>query len=163
MKHLVAFTLNAALVLGVVVLQRRDESTQQQHPLLDSFRHSPGIATDDALVRQCIAPGVVCVDKHGANLPYPFWRDSPNGTYATNLADIEFTGGRGQPKSTSWEQVERADFVVFDEERGRKLLGENPRVDFVFSVNPWALHEAPTYVPGLHQIFFSELSPMLAS
>ncbi|RHZ55736.1 SMP-30/gluconolactonase/LRE family protein [Aspergillus thermomutatus] len=160
MKHLVAFTLNAALVLGVVVLQRREEPGQQ-HPLIDSFRHSPDTAPTDGLVRQCIAPGVVCVDRHGANLPYPFWRDSPNGTYATNLADIEFHRGRGGSKVTSWEQVERADFVVFDEERGRKLLGDNPSVDFVFSVNPWALHEAPTFVPGLRKIFFSELSPML--
>ncbi|KAE8148713.1 putative lactonohydrolase [Aspergillus avenaceus] len=152
MKHIFAITVNTAIALGNG-LQWHDD----QHVILDSFHHSSKTAAD-SLVHKCIAPGVVCLENQAANLPYPFWRDSPNGTFVTNLADIKFQHGA---KSTSWEQVRHADFVIFDEERGRKLLGESPSVDFVFPVNPWALHEAPVFVPGLNKIIFSELSPIL--
>ncbi|OJJ78519.1 SMP-30/gluconolactonase/LRE family protein [Aspergillus glaucus CBS 516.65] len=147
MKSILAIAVNAAIVAGMVVLEPRQ---YQQRPL------APG-KTIDGLARPCIAPGVVCVNQHAANLPYPFWRESPNGTFANNLADIEIGG----VESTSWTQVASANFLVFDETRGRQLLGETPSVDFIFAVSPWALHESPTFVPGLNKIFFSELSPIL--
>lgn len=159
MKHILSLVANAAVVLGVVVLEPRHEQQVLGVPASGRLGDSP----IDRLVRKCIAPGVVCVDKHAANLPYPFWRDSPNGTFANNLADIEIPVGDDgdEDADSSWAKVAPADFVVFDEARGRELLGHSPSVDFVFSVNPWALHEAPTFVPGLNRIIFSELSPIL--
>ena len=107
-----------------------------------------------ALARKCVAPGTVCLDKHAAKLGYPFYRDPPNGTFANNYGDTMVAGDE------SWAMVAGADFILFDEERGREVLGEDPSVDFMFELSPF-LHESPVFVPGLNKVFFSELSPSL--
>lgn len=82
-----------------------------------------------------------------------------------------------------------SDFLVFDEERGLELLGEEPRYEFMFAVDDgmfppfqfgslfWkienrvcvlgarcadgfiAMHEAPVYSPATNKLYFSQLQP----
>ncbi|PVH92474.1 putative gluconolactonase precursor [Periconia macrospinosa] len=101
---------------------------------------------------ECVIPGAICLDNHAARLPYPFYRDPYNGSFFNALGDTEV------PSDKSWSLVADADFVIFDEKRGREILGEYPSVEYVFEVGPY-LHESPVFVPGLNKIFFSELSP----
>lgn len=122
---------------------------------------SPKFPLDDSssspfvnIARECVLPGTVCLEKHAAKLPYPFFRDPVNGTFFNSFGDTEV------PNDDSWDLVAEADFVIFDEQRGREVLGEYPSVDFMFEVSPY-LHESPVFVPGLNKIFFSELSPTI--
>lgn len=105
------------------------------------------------IVRECVLPGAVCIDKQGAKLPYPFYREPVNGTYFNALGDTEVA-------DKSWDLVSSANFVLFDEKRGREILGDYPSVDLMFEISPY-LHESPVFVPGLNKLFFSELSPTI--
>lgn len=107
------------------------------------------------LVHRCAVAGAVCLKKHAARMGFPFHREAPNGTFASNYGDTDVSGDE------SWKMVTDADFVIFDEERSREVLGDSPSLEFVFPTNPSAMHESPTFVPGLNKVFFSELSPSL--
>ncbi|KAL8770297.1 MAG: hypothetical protein Q9209_003933 [Squamulea sp. 1 TL-2023] len=52
----------------------------------------------------------------------------------------------------------KADFLVFDRERGAEILGSDPSYDFVFEVSE-AVHEAPVYVASQNKLLFSQLAP----
>ncbi|KAF7595394.1 hypothetical protein BBP40_006388 [Aspergillus hancockii] len=116
---------------------------------------STASATASPIARSCIAPGAVCLDQHAAKLPYPFYRAAPNGSVANNYGDTEVSS------DVSWKTVSTADFIVFDEARGKTVLGDSPSVEFVFPVSPYYLHEAPVFIPGLNHILFSQLSTSL--
>lgn len=120
---------------------------QQQKPLIE--------ATPKLLVHRCGIPGAVCLNQHAARMGLPFYRGAPNGTLASNYGDTDV------PEDESWKMVAGAGFVIFDEERGREVLGDSPSVEFRFPTNPYAIHESPTFVPGLNKIFFSDLSQSL--
>lgn len=54
--------------------------------------------------------------------------------------------------------IKSADFLVFDKERGREILGSKPSHEFMFEV-PEVVHEAPVYVPSQDKLYFSQLEP----
>lgn len=59
---------------------------------------------------------------------------------------------------TSLDNVKSADFLVFDKERGLKVLGSNPSYEYVFEVSK-AVHEAPVYVASQNKLYLSQLAP----
>lgn len=152
--------MNCFLSLAPIIRLVSTAAVPHQNILkLSPDRPVPELITKDnqePIARRCIAPGVVCLNQNAANLPYPFYRQSPNGTAFTNYGDTDVPG------DPSWQAVSTADFLVFDERRAREVLGHSPSVEFAFPVNPFALHEAPTFVPSLNRVYFSELSPSLS-
>ncbi|GMG14723.1 unnamed protein product [Aspergillus oryzae] len=110
---------------------------------------------NDPIARPCMAPGVVCLKKHAANLPYPFHRAAPDGRNIPTYGDTEV------PADASWKHISTADFIVFDESRATDVLGDSPSVDFVLSVDANHIHEGPVFVPTQNRIYFSELSTNL--
>ena len=112
---------------------------------------------------------IVCVNKYASVMPYYFYR--PTGINGT---DEETFAATIVPNDTSFSLVSRADFLVFDKERGLKLLGSNPSYEYMFAVNDGkllkmlmgftnnvviaAVHEAPVYVPATNKLYFSQLT-----
>ncbi|KAJ4353367.1 uncharacterized protein N0V89_005096 [Didymosphaeria variabile] len=58
----------------------------------------------------------------------------------------------------SFDFVRDASFVVFDEARGVKILGQSPTLEKMFIVDD-VIHEAPIYIPELNAIIASPLDP----
>ena len=85
-------------------------------------------------------------------MPYHFFRKPSEGT-----TDISFAH-TSVPNDTSFGLVGKADFLVFDKQRGLETLGSSPTYDKVFTVSD-AVHEAPVYVPSLNKLFLSNLAP----
>ncbi|KAB8069552.1 hypothetical protein BDV29DRAFT_194807 [Aspergillus leporis] len=144
MKHILALAPAIALASAASILPHQ---TTTLVPTPSATKHS--------IVRSCIAYGVVCLNQYTANLPYPFYRASPNGTVVPTYGDTEVPG------DASWQRVSTADFIVFDETRAKLVLGDSPSIEFMFSVSPHILHESPVFVPGLNRIYFSQLSTSL--
>ena len=97
------------------------------------------------------ATTVVCVHKYAAVLPYPFRRETArNGSYGPTdtfqQTDV--------PEDPSFNLLTNASFLVFDKDRGLKILGPNPSNKFMFTVEDY-VHEAPVYAPEKHAIIFS--------
>ena len=105
------------------------------------------------LVEQCKAslPSVLCVNGYASVMPQHFFRVSEDPQ------PREF-GSTSVPNDTSFAQVQRSDFLVFDRKRGLKLLGPKPIYQFVFNVSE-AVHEAPVYVPFQNKLYLSQLAP----
>ncbi|KAB8230946.1 hypothetical protein BDV23DRAFT_183780 [Aspergillus alliaceus] len=143
-----ALSLTLAITLANASILPRQTTTLQPTP-------SGSSAPENPIARPCIAEGAICLDKHAANLPYPFYRECPNGREISMYGDTEVPG------DASWKQVSTADFIVFDEARAAEVLGKSPSVEFVFSVSPNHMHESPVFVPGLNRIYFSQLSTNL--
>ncbi|KAL8729203.1 MAG: hypothetical protein Q9181_005088 [Wetmoreana brouardii] len=85
-------------------------------------------------------------------MPYHFFRNISNGTSGPTF------GSTSVPNDTSFALVDKADFLVFDHQRGLKILGSNPSYDFVFEVSE-AVHEAPVYVASQNKLYLSQLTP----
>ncbi|KAL9604983.1 MAG: hypothetical protein Q9219_000171 [cf. Caloplaca sp. 3 TL-2023] len=82
-------------------------------------------------------------------MPYHFFRNISNGTSGPTF------GSTSVPNDTSFALVNKADFLVFDQQRGLEILGPNPSYDFVFKVSE-AVHEAPVYVPFQNKLYLSQ-------
>jgi hypothetical protein len=94
---------------------------------------------------------IICVNKYASVIPYHFYRQADiNGSYEDTY------GSTSVPNDTSFGLVSGADFLVFDQERGFKLLGDSPSYDFMFLVGD-AVHEAPVYAPATNKLYFSQL------
>ncbi|KAI4112939.1 MAG: hypothetical protein LQ345_005994 [Seirophora villosa] len=106
------------------------------------------------LAQQCSPslPNVLCIQKYASVIPYHFFRNISNGTSAPTF------GSTSVPNDTSFALVDKADFLVFDRDRGLEILGTNPTYDFVFKVSE-AVHEAPVYVPSQNKLYLSQLAP----
>ena len=97
-------------------------------------------------------PGVLCIYKYAAVMPYHFFREASSGTTESLF------GSTFVPNDTSFAQVSGADFLVFDRTRGLELLGPSPSYKFVFDV-PEITHEAPVYVASQNKLYLSQLGP----
>lgn len=89
-------------------------------------------------------PNVVCINHHSSVMPLHFFRNSTDEYSATEVTN-----------DSSFAQVAGADFLVFDRERGLKLLGPNPSNTYMFTV-PGG-HEAPVYLASHDILLFSQL------
>lgn len=82
--------------------------------------------------------------------------------FVRNVSSDEATtfGDTAVANGTRMRTIKSADFLVFDKERGRELLGSNASYEFMFKV-PAIVHEAPVYVPSQNKLYFSQLAPGL--
>ncbi|MCJ1470600.1 hypothetical protein MMC07_009246 [Pseudocyphellaria aurata] len=97
-------------------------------------------------------PNVLCLNNYTAVMPYHFSRNVSNATY------MSVFGSTSVPNDTTFDQVNKTDFLVFDRKRGLDLLGPSPSYKFVFVVNK-SVHEAPVYVASQNKLYFSQLAP----
>ncbi|PYH95869.1 lactonohydrolase [Aspergillus ellipticus CBS 707.79] len=97
-------------------------------------------------------PSVVCISRYGNVLPYHFYRNVTTMNAVTTFGDT--TVGSGN----KLQDVKLADFIVYDREKGLKILGSNPSYEYVFAVSE-AVHEAPVYVPSQNKLYLSQLAP----
>ncbi|KAL8778112.1 MAG: hypothetical protein Q9213_007555, partial [Squamulea squamosa] len=104
-----------------------------------------------AQVRNASLSNVVHVNKYASVMPYHFFRNISNGTSNPTF------GSTSVPNDTSFALVGKADFLLFDQERGAEILGSNPSYDFVFEVSE-AVHEAPVYVASQNKLYFSQVN-----
>ncbi|KAM3417220.1 hypothetical protein BST61_g5479 [Cercospora zeina] len=51
--------------------------------------------------------------------------------------------------------VENATFIIFNQQLGLPILGEQPVLEYMFDLPPGTVREAPVYVPSIHSIIFS--------
>jgi sugar lactone lactonase YvrE len=85
-------------------------------------------------------------------LPYHF-----NRSISSNNADFDYRNTTVGNAST-FDLLDTANFVVFDQQRGMQYLGDNPSYEFMFAVSA-AVHEAPVYAPEQNLLFISQLAP----
>lgn len=111
-----------------------------------------GVVSPLAQVCNTSLPKVLCVNKYAAVMPYHFFREVSNATYNSVF------GSTSVPNDTTFGLVDKADFLVFDRQRGLDLLGPHPSYEFVFDV-PESVHEAPVYVASQNKLYFSQLAP----
>ncbi|KAB8621936.1 hypothetical protein FH972_026045 [Carpinus fangiana] len=108
---------------------------------------------DVPLTHSCsAAANVLCIKRYAASMPYPFYREAPNGAIVSNFNDTRV------PNDPTFSAVGSADFLVFDQKRGLELLGDNPTYEYIFPVSQ-AVHEAPAWDPKGNKIYLSQLAP----
>lgn len=97
---------------------------------------------------------IVCINQYAAVMPYPFSRDAlawekfeEDSLRTMKINDSSFT-----------TLIPPAEFIIYDRERGLKILGENPTYEFIFNVSQ-NFHEAPVYVPTQNKLYSSQLKP----
>ncbi|KAL3421316.1 hypothetical protein PVAG01_07760 [Phlyctema vagabunda] len=96
------------------------------------------------------SPSVLCINKYGAVMPYPFYRQTSDGVYEDTYDSTDV------PNDASFSLVQNASFLVFNERLGLEVLGANPTYDYMFAVDD-AVHEAPVYSPVTNKLYFSKL------
>lgn len=126
-----------------------------------SSHSPPGGHTQDPLGGDGISPltsrchpskEVLCINRYAAVMPYHFHRDahsSPSAAYEDTQISADPSFGAS---------VGAASFLVFDERRGREILGPNPTYEFMFEVTE-AVHEAPVFVESVNKLYLSRLAP----
>jgi sugar lactone lactonase YvrE len=105
----------------------------------------------DPISEDC-GPSVVCINHYANVLPYHFYRNISTSQVATTFGDTVVANG------TSLQNIKSADFVVYDKERGLKILGTQPTYKYMFAVSD-AVHEAPVYVAAQNKLYLSQLAP----
>ena len=100
---------------------------------------------------------VICVNKYASVMPYHF-----NRSISNSKADYDFRNTTAPNATESFDLMQNADFLVFDQKRGLQYLGSSPTYKYVFPVSS-AVHEAPVYAPVQNKLFLSQLAPPPAS
>lgn len=97
-------------------------------------------------------PRILCINNYAAVMPYPFFRP-----VSSLRNDYDF-GATSVPNDPSFLLVNQSDFLVFDRDRGLRLLGPKPSLTIVFNVTQ-SIHEAPVYVASQNKLYLSQLPP----
>lgn len=152
-------------LLSSLVIAALSTATGAQNP--------PG--TTEPLATYCTSSkNVLCMNHYAAVLPYHFYRyvptDSPvpygdtivGEPPANNQTAVPASNHSSADNPFATGEVAKADFLIFDEKRGKELLGKNPTNDFMFKVTD-AVHEAPVYVPYLNRLYLSILAPPIGT
>ena len=107
------------------------------------------------LADQCVqnSTSVICVNKYASVMPYHF-----NRSISDSKADYDFRNTSAPNATESFDLIQNASFLVFDQKRGLQYLGANPTYEYVFQVSG-AVHEAPVYAPVQNKLFLSQLAP----
>lgn len=93
---------------------------------------------------------IVCIKRYGSYLPPSYSRDpDPTVGYAGTVV----------PDDLSWNLTSKADFVIFDRQRGLEILGQAPRIQHKYIPVLNVIHEAPIYVPLLNKLFVTQDGP----
>lgn len=130
------------------------ENAPHQAPLHTSEGPPQVPPIDRAIATACndyAFPHVLCVRRYGAFIYGGFERKVRNV-----IGDTDTYKSTSMPEDPSFQYVANATFLIFDEERGREILGKTPALEFMFSLDDDA-HEAPVYVPLTNELYFSRL------
>lgn len=106
------------------------------------------------LVSSCAGfsyPEVACIDRYGSLLQGGFERKVRNV-----LGDADTYISTDAPAEPTFSDLQNADFLVWNQSAAKAILGPNPTVDFMFSIEDCS-HEAPVYVPTTNELYFSRL------
>ncbi|KAB8249624.1 hypothetical protein BDV35DRAFT_377982 [Aspergillus flavus] len=106
------------------------------------------------LVSSCAGfsyPEVACIDRYGSLLQGEFERKVRNV-----LGDADTYISTNAPSEPTFSDLQNADFLVWNQSAAKAILGPNPHVDFMFSIEDCS-HEAPVYVPTTNELYFSRL------
>lgn len=77
------------------------------------------------------------MSRYGTSLPPDFQRVVKN-----DIRESDTYASTSVPSDSSFKNVADADFLVWDEARGSGVLGANPSLDYMFTLDPVG-HEAP--------------------
>lgn len=83
------------------------------------------------------SPEFACIHRYGSSLPMDFQRIVKN-----NISSPDIFPSTSVPSDPSFQDVAKATFLIWDEERAAEILGPNPSYDFMFTISE-AGHEAP--------------------
>ncbi|OGM42216.1 lactonohydrolase [Aspergillus bombycis] len=106
------------------------------------------------LVQACTGysfPRVACMYRYASKMPLDFYRKA-----STDMSSVDTYTSTEVPNDDSFQQVGKATFLVWDQQRGSEILGSDPVYDIMFTVSTGG-HEAPVYVPDTNEVWFSEL------
>ena len=95
-------------------------------------------------------PHVICLHRYGSIINGDFERK-------VLMPYADTYPATSMPSDPTFHNVARASFLIYDEARGRKILGSSPRLEFMFQI-PNVTHEAPVYVPDTNELYFSRLT-----
>lgn len=130
------------------------ENAPLQVPLHASEGPPPAPPFDNPIAAACSGyafPYVICVRRYGSLIRGDFKRK-----VRRVRGDTDTYQSTSMPGDPSFKYVANATFLIFDEARGREILGKTPTLDFMFSLESDA-HEAPVYVPLTNELYFSRL------
>lgn len=100
----------------------------------------PSSGSDIPIAKKCAKypfPEVICINRYGSSLPSEFQRVVKN-----YISDPDTYASTSVPSDSSFNKVADADFLVWDEARGSEILGANPSLDYMFTLEAVG-HEAP--------------------
>ncbi|KAI0105030.1 lactonohydrolase [Nemania sp. FL0031] len=106
-----------------------------------------GLSTASQLVNQCSHlqfPNVVCLDRYGSSMSGVFHRGPLDVYGSTTVANQSFS------------VMMNASFIVFDDSKGRAVLGSQPTVQNMFTIDNEGV-EAPAYDPDTNQLWIGGL------
>ncbi|KAJ1714194.1 gluconolactonase precursor [Aspergillus flavus] len=75
---------------------------------------------------------------------------------SVDISNVDTYSSTEVANDDSFQQVGKATFLVWDQQRGSEILGSDPAYDIVFTISTGG-HEAPVYVPDTNELWFSEL------
>ncbi|KAE8167475.1 hypothetical protein BDV40DRAFT_312741 [Aspergillus tamarii] len=106
------------------------------------------------LVQACTGysfPRVACMYRYASKMPLDFYRKA-----SIDISNVDTYSSTEVANDDSFQQVGKATFLVWDQQRGSEILGSDPVYDIVFTISTGG-HEAPVYVPDTNELWFSEL------
>ncbi|KOC13243.1 lactonohydrolase [Aspergillus flavus AF70] len=106
------------------------------------------------LVQACTGysfPRVACMYRYASKMPLDFYRKA-----SVDISNVDTYSSTEVANDDSFQQVGKATFLVWDQQRGSEILGSDPAYDIVFTISTGG-HEAPVYVPDTNELWFSEL------
>ncbi|KAE8141630.1 hypothetical protein BDV38DRAFT_268411 [Aspergillus pseudotamarii] len=106
------------------------------------------------LVQACTGysfPRVACMYRYASKMPLDFYRKA-----SIDISSVDTYSSTEVANDDSFQQVGKATFLVWDQQRGSEILGSDPAYDIVFTISTGG-HEAPVYVPDTNELWFSEL------
>ncbi|RAQ45392.1 lactonohydrolase [Aspergillus flavus] len=106
------------------------------------------------LVQACTGysfPRVACMYRYASRMPLDFYRKA-----SVDISNVDTYSSTEVANDDSFQQVGKATFLVWDQQRGSEILGSDPAYDIVFTISTGG-HEAPVYVPDTNELWFSEL------
>ena len=144
-------SLLTTLLAGII-----PTSCSALRPILQSVldahasEHRPHVPALAAACGEYGFPHVTCMHRYGSVINGDFERK-------VLMPYADTYPATSMPSDTTFHNVAKATFLVYDEARGREILGSSPVVDFMFQV-PNVTHEAPVYVPDTNELYFSRLT-----
>ncbi|KAF4177947.1 hypothetical protein CNMCM8927_000595 [Aspergillus lentulus] len=129
-----------------------------QAPLMPGLSVNPpvalsGISQACPLHYTAQFPAIICIQNYGSILPEDFER-----TIIAKVGHTDTYGSTSVPSDPSFSLIDNASFLIWDLDRAVDILGPNPQVETLFTVDDLP-HEAPVYEPNLNIFLFSRLRP----